>query len=383
MANKNYYEILGVSKTATSDEIKSAYRKLAKQYHPDFHPGDKAAAEKFKEINEANAVLSDEQKRKQYDYELDHPGMSGGNPFGGFGGGGMGGFEDIINSMFGGGSPFGGSSHFGGEQKRNRGADIEQTVYLSFLDAVKGCTKEISYTRNESCAACRGTGARTGTSFKVCTCCGGSGRIKYQQDTIFGRTIQVGVCPDCGGSGRIIMDKCPDCKGKGFIRKETRFTVNIPAGVDKDSSLRKRGFGQAAGNGGESGDLYIYFRIEPHKLLKREDRDLFVTVPISYRTAVLGGRILVPGVEDTIELTVPECTASGTRFCIRGKGVKTVNGTGNLYVTVEIEVPSRLSRAQQRRLNEYESSVSIKSCDNMQKYANNISAVYGKHIDKQ
>ena len=199
MANKNYYEILGVSKTATSDEIKSAYRKLAKQYHPDFHPGDKAAAEKFKEINEANAVLSDDQKRKQYDYELDHPGMSG-NPFGGGGGGfgGMGGFEDIINSMFGGGGGFG--THFGGEPKRNRGADIEQTINLSFLDAIKGCSKEISYTRNEPCSACNGTGAKQGTSFKVCMCCGGSGKIKYQQDTIFGRTIQVGVCPDCGGT---------------------------------------------------------------------------------------------------------------------------------------------------------------------------------------
>lgn len=382
MANKNYYEILGVSKTATSDEIKSAYRKLAKQYHPDFHPGDKAAAEKFKEINEANAVLSDDQKRKQYDYDLDHPGMSG-NPFGGGGGGfgGMGGFEDIINSMFGGGGGFG--THFGGEPKRNRGADIEQTINLSFLDAIKGCSKEISYTRNEPCSACNGTGAKQGTSFKVCMCCGGSGKIKYQQDTIFGRTIQVGVCPDCGGSGRQILEKCAECKGKGFLRKDTRFTVNIPAGVDKDSSLRKRGFGQAAANGGEPGDLYIYFRIEPHKLLKREDRDLFVTVPISYRTAVLGGKILVPGVEDTVELNIPECTASGTKFCIRGKGVKTVNGTGNLYVTVEIDIPSKLSRDQLRRLNDYEDSVFLKSCDNMQKYASNISAVYGKKIDKQ
>lgn len=382
MANKNYYEILGVSKTATSDEIKSAYRKLAKQYHPDFHPGDKAAAEKFKEINEANAVLSDDQKRKQYDYELDHPGMSG-NPFGGGGGGfgGMGGFEDIINSMFGGGGGFG--THFGGEPKRNRGADIEQTINLSFLDAIKGCSKEISYTRNEPCSACNGTGAKQGTSFKVCMCCGGSGKIKYQQDTIFGRTIQVGVCPDCGGSGRQILEKCAECKGKGFLRRDTRFTVNIPAGVDKDSSLRKRGFGQAAANGGEPGDLYIYFRIEPHKLLKREDRDLFVTVPISYRTAVLGGKILVPGVEDTVELNIPECTASGTKFCIRGKGVKTVNGTGNLYVTVEIDIPSKLSRDQLRRLNDYEDSVFLKSCDNMQKYASNVSAVYGKKIDKQ
>lgn len=375
---KNYYDILGIPKTASQDDIKSAYRKLAKQYHPDFHPGDAAAAEKFKEINEANAVLSDEGKRKQYDYELEHPGMggmNGGNPFSG---GGFGGFEDIISSMFGGG--------FGSSQQRqasSRGADIEQTIRLSFLDAVKGCSKEISYFRNESCKSCSGTGAKGGTAFQKCAKCGGTGRIKYQQDTIFGRTIQVGVCPDCSGSGKKILEKCPDCKGKGSIRKETRFTVNIPAGVDKDSSLRKRGYGQAAPNGGEPGDLYLYFQIEPHKLLKREDRDLYVTVPISYRTAVLGGKILVPGIDDTLEFTVPEGTPSGTRFCIRGKGVKTVNGTGNLYVNVEIDIPSKLSREQTKRLNEYEETISLKACDKMQRYAGNLSAIYGKKIDKQ
>ncbi|MDE6597965.1 MAG: molecular chaperone DnaJ [Clostridia bacterium] len=381
MADKNYYDILGISKTASQDEIKSAYRKLAKQYHPDFHPGDKAAAEKFKEINEANAVLSDEQKRKQYDFELEHPGMGGGNPFsGGFSGGGMGGFEDIISSMFGG--SFGGAFG-GGEPKRARGADIEHTVSLSFLDAIKGCSKEISYMRNQPCASCNGTGAKDGTAFKKCGRCGGSGKVKFQQDTIFGRTIQVGACPDCGGTGKEITDKCPDCKGKGYQRRETRFTINIPAGVDKDSSLRKRGYGQAAGNGGESGDLYVYFRIEPHKMLRREDRDLYVTVPISYRTAVQGGKIQVPGIDDTLELAIPECTPSGTRFCMRGKGVRTVNGTGNLYVTVEIEVPSKLSRDQLKKLNDYENSVPLKSCDNMQRYSNNLSAVYGKKVDKQ
>lgn len=375
---KNYYDILGVSKNATQDEIKSAYRKMAKQYHPDFHPNDKAAAEKFKEINEANAVLSDEQKRKQYDFELEHPGMGGGgNPFGGFGGG-MGGFEDILSSMFGG--SFGGST---AQRRPARGADIEQTVSLSFLDAIKGCSKEISYTRNEPCSACNGTGAKGGTAFKKCDRCAGTGRVKFQQDTIFGRTIQVGACPDCGGTGKQILDKCPDCKGKGYQRKETRFTINIPAGVDKDSSLRKRGFGQAAGNGGESGDLYVYFRIEPHKLLKREDRDLYVTVPISYKTAVTGGKISVPGIDETLELSIPECTPSGTRFCMRGKGVRTVNGTGNLYVTVEIDVPQKLARDQIKRLEEYENNVPLKSCEKMQKFANDVSAIYGAKIQKQ
>ena len=372
---KNYYDILGVSKNATPDEIKSAYRKLAKQYHPDFHPGDAAAAEKFKEINEANETLSDENKRKQYDFELEHPGMGGGgNPFGG----GFGGFGGgIISSMFGGG--FGG----GAERATPRGADIQQTISLSFLDAIKGCTKTVSYLRNEPCSSCNGTGAKGGTAFQKCGRCGGSGRVKFQQDTIFGRTIQVGACPDCGGTGKKILDRCPDCKGKGYQRRETRFTVNIPAGVDKDSSLRKRGFGQAAGNGGESGDLYIYFHIEPHKMLRREDKDLYVNVPISYKTAVLGGKIQVPAIDDTVELTIPECTPSGTKFCMRGKGVKTVHGTGNLYVTVEIEVPAKLSKEQSKKLEEYEGSIPLKSCDKMQKFANNLSAVYGRKVDKQ
>ncbi len=381
-SKKNYYEILGVSRNATQEEIKSAYRKLAKQYHPDLHPGDQAVADKFKEVNEANAVLSDEEKRKQYDYELDHPGMGGmggGNPFSGAGFSGFGDLGDIFSSMFGGG--FGGTSS--ARQAPARGANIEQTIRLSFLDAIKGCTKEISYFRNEPCKSCNGTGAKGGTAFQKCSKCGGTGRIKYQQDTIFGRTIQVGVCPDCGGTGKKILEKCPDCKGKGSVRNQTRFTVNIPAGVDSDSSLRKRGYGQAAPNGGEPGDLYLYFQIEPHKLLKRQDKDLYVTVPISYKTAVLGGKIQVPGIDDTQELTIPAGTSSGTRFCIRGKGVRTVNGTGNLYVDVQIDIPEKLTREQMKKLNDFEDSIPLKSCDNMQRYANNLSALYGRTIDKQ
>ncbi|MCM1439044.1 MAG: molecular chaperone DnaJ [Roseburia sp.] len=375
---KNYYDVLGVPKNASQDQIKSAYRKLAKQYHPDFHPGDAAAAEKFKEINEANETLSDEGKRKQYDYELEHPGMSG---FGGMGGsGGMGGFEDIFSSMFGGFGGFGGRQ---GAPQRARGADIEQTIRLSFLDAIKGCTKEISYFRNEPCKSCSGTGAKNGTAFTTCSKCGGSGRVKYQQDTIFGRTIQVGACPDCNGTGKKITERCPDCKGAGYTKKQTSFTVNIPAGVDSDSSLRKRGYGQAAGNGGECGDLYVYFRIEPHKLLVRKDKDLYVTVPISYRTACLGGKIKVPGVDDMIELSVPSGTASGTEFTLRGKGVKTVNGTGSLHVKVEIDIPSRLSREQIKKIDDFEDSVQLKSCQNMQKFASDVSSLYGAKVEKQ
>lgn len=378
---KNYYEVLGVEKTASQDEIKSAYRKLAKKYHPDFNPGDKVAAEKFKEINEANSVLSDEEKRKQYDYELEHPGMGGMGGFSGFGGGGMGGFEDIFSSMFGGFGGFGGSSSRG--NTRTRGADIEQTVRLSFLDAIKGCAKEISYFRNEPCKSCSGTGAKGGTAFTQCGKCGGSGRVKFEQNTIFGRTIQVGVCPDCNGTGKKITEKCPDCKGVGYTRKQTSFTVQIPAGVDNDSSMRKRGYGQASPNGGESGDLYVYFRIEPHKLLVRQDKDLFVTIPISFTTAVVGGKIKVPGIDDMIDLIIPAGTASGTRFQIRGKGVKTVNGTGSLYVTVEIDVPQKLSREQAKKLADYENTVTLKSCSRMSKFADDVSSLYGVKIDKQ
>ena len=379
-SKKNYYDVLGVSKNATQDEIKSAYRKLAKKYHPDFNPGNKEAAEKFKEVNEANEVLSDEQKRKQYDFQLEHPNMGGMGGSGGFSGfaGGFSDLGDIFNSFFGGG--FGSSRQ---QARPARGADIEQTVRLSFLDAIKGCSKEISYFRNEPCRSCNGTGAKGGTEYQKCSRCNGTGTVRYQQDTLFGRTVQVGACPDCGGTGRKITEKCPDCKGKGCKRTETRITVNIPAGVDKSSYIKKRGYGQAAPNGGESGDLYIYFQIEPHKLLRREDKDLYVTVPISYKTAVCGGKILVPGIDDVIEYTVPEGTASGTRFPLRGKGVKTVNGTGNLYVTVEIEVPTRLSREQQKKLAEYEDGVPLKNCEGMSRFANNVSALYGKNIGKQ
>lgn len=378
---KNYYDILGVQRNATPDQIKSAYRKLAKQYHPDFHPDDKTCAEKFKEINEANEVLSDENKRKQYDFELDHPGMGS---MGGAGGmGGMGGFEDIISSMFGGFGGFGGGGGRQSAPTRSRGADIEQTVRLSFLDAIKGCSKEISYYRNEPCKSCSGTGAKRGTAFTNCSKCGGTGRVKFQQDTIFGRTIQVGACPDCNGTGKKITERCPDCKGVGYTRKQTSFTVNIPAGVDSDSSLRKRGYGQASANGGECGDLYVYFRIEPHKLLVRKDKDLFVTVPISYRTACVGGKILVPSVDDMIELTIPAGTASGTQFSLRGKGVKTVNGTGSLFVTVEIDIPSKLSRDQIKKLDEFEDTVTLKSCSDMQKFSGEVSSIYGVNIEKQ
>ena len=373
---KNYYEILGVSKTASEEEIKAAYKKLVKQYHPDLHPNDATAAEKFKEINEANEVLSDKQKRAAYDYELAHPGMGGmggggfsGSGFSGFGGG----FGDIFESIFQG---FGGGG--AGAPQNREGEDIQIEQRLSFMDAAKGCVKEIVYQRNEPCASCHGTGAKGGTAYTSCSQCGGTGQTRVTQNTMFGRTIRVGACPACGGTGKIIKEKCPDCRGKGYLRRETKVTLNIPAGVDTNSYIRKRGFGHAGENGAPAGDLIVVFRVEPHKIFTRKNADLYVELPIPYHTAALGGKVKVPGIDDTFDYDIPEGTQTGTTFTLRGKGLKSQYGTGNLYLRVFVEVPTRLTREQKKKIEESAGSLEIKQFDRAKKYADNVSALYGK-----
>lgn len=373
---KNYYDILGVDKKATPEQIKAAYRKLAMKYHPDRNQGDEAAAEKFKEVNEAHETLSDSQKRAAYDYELEHPGMGG---FGGFGGG-AGGFEDIsdiFSNIFGGG--FGG---FGGGARSTRsevGEDIQREMSLSFMDAAKGCKKTLSYTRNEPCSACHGTGAKNGTEYSTCSRCQGKGVVQQVQNTMFGRTIRQSVCPDCSGSGRVIKEKCPDCKGKGSQRKETTVTLDIPAGVDTNSYMRKKGFGQAAQGGGIPGDLIVVFRVEPHKIFTRERFDLRLDLPISYKIAALGGVVKVPTIDDTLEFTVPEGTQSGQVFTLRGKGIKSArNGTGNLILRVIVEVPSKLSKEQRREIERLDSEIELKQYEKMKRYSDNVEALYGE-----
>ena len=376
MADKNYYEILGVDRKATDAEIKAAYRKLVKQYHPDLHPNDANAAAKFKEVNEAHETLSDPQKRRQYDYELDHPGMRGGA--GGFGGAGFSGFSgfsgfgDIFSEFF---SGFGG----GGSARaaEAQGEDIQREVVLSFLDAAKGCTKEIRYTRNEPCASCKGTGAKNGTAYKTCDKCGGSGQVRYRQDTILGTTIRTAACPECGGTGKKITDACPDCKGKGYTRKETVVTLNIPAGADTNSYIRKKGFGHASARGGAPGDLIVVFRVEPHKIFKRKDKDLYIELPVSFATAALGGKVRVPGIDEPFEYLIPEGTQSGTVFCVRGKGIKTRTGTGNMYITVLAEVPSKLTREQKKALEELSATLDIRQTSKMRAFKDNMQAMYG------
>lgn len=374
---KNYYEILGVSKNATDEEIKAAYKKLVKQYHPDLHPNDKLAAEKFKEINEANEVLSDKQKRAAYDYEQAHPGMGGmgGNGFGGFGGfgnmGGFGGFGDIFDSIFQG---YGGGASV---QRDTRGEDVQITMSLSFMDAAKGCNKEVSYYRNEPCKSCRGTGARNGTAFSVCSKCGGSGQIRYTQDTMFGRTVRVGACPDCGGRGRVVTDKCPDCKGKGYNRKETKVTLAIPAGADTNSYMRKHGYGQASPTGGEAGDLVVVFRVEPHKLFQRKNLDLYLDLPVPFQTAALGGTVRVPDLNNAFDYNIPEGTQSGSTITVRGKGIKTRQGTGNLYLKIFVEVPTHLTKEQKKKIQAAGDCVETRQFDKAWRYSDHLSALYG------
>lgn len=381
MANekKNYYDVLGVPKNASESDIKSAYRKLAKQYHPDLHPGDAVAAEKFKEINEANETLSDSQKRAAYDYELEHPGMGGmGGGFGGFGGGGgfdgFGDIGDIFSSFFGGG--------FGGNARRTQqsavGEDIQKEMTLSFMDAAKGCQKSFTYTRNETCSSCHGTGAKNGTAYQNCARCKGTGVVQTVQNTMFGRTIRQGVCPDCGGTGKIITDKCLDCKGKGVLRSDTTVNLTIPAGVDKESYMRKRGFGNAVQNG-SAGDLIITFRIEPHKIFVRNGFDLHVELPVSFKTATLGGTVKVPTLDDTFEFTVPEGTQTGQIFTLRGKGIRSSRGdTGNLVLKILVEVPTHLTKDQKKAVEEMDGSFDYRQCEKMKKYADGVEALYGE-----
>lgn len=351
--SKNYYEILGVNKSATDDEIKKAYRSLAKKYHPDLNQNSPEAAEKLKEVNEAYEVLSDKTKRSNYDNFGD---PNGAQNFGGAGGsfGGFGGFEDIFSNMFGGG-------FFGGNRNRRSmaqdGADIQVKLNLSFVEASFGAKKNINLTRSEKCEKCNGSGAKPGTSPKTCSRCQGSGVVQQVQNTIFGQTAIQTTCPECQGKGTIITDKCTECSGSGVVRKNRNIELNVPGGVDNGQILTLRGQGEAGINGGDAGDMLVVISVLKHKTLTRDGYNVYTEVPITFTESILGTKIDVGGIDEIISVTIPEFTQTGDKITVKGKGTKKLNqnGYGDLIVTVIVELPKSLDRAQKlliEKLNE-------------------------------
>ncbi|MEG0910785.1 MAG: molecular chaperone DnaJ [Ruthenibacterium sp.] len=368
MAEKrDYYEVLGIAKTASDDEIKSAYRKLAKKYHPDLNPDNKGAEDKFKEVGEAYEVLSDKDKKARYD-QFGHAGVdpnfgAGGGGFGGgFGGGGVD-LGDLFGDLFGGGGGFGG---FGGGQRRSanpnaprRGADIRVSLVLSFMEAVHGCTKTVSVNKQDTCPECGGTGAAKGTSPETCSSCRGSGFVTVQQRTPFGVMQSSQPCSHCGGKGKIIKTPCNKCHGSGKITAAKRVEVKVPAGIDDDQSMRLSGLGDTGSNGGPAGDLIVIVTVRPDTMFERDGYDVHVTVPLTYSQAVVGAQVVVPTIDGKVEYTVPEGTQSGTTFRLRSKGIQYVNGRsrGDQYVHVTVEIPKKLTKAQREALKNFEDTL--------------------------
>ena len=361
MAQKrDYYEVLGVSKTATDEELKKAYRKLAKQYHPDANPDNKEEAErKFKEVNEAYEVLSDAQKRRMYDqFGHDGPaGFGGGNPGGGYysyTGSGFSGFEDfdlgdIFSSIFGGGSSR--------NSRRNngpiKGADLKYSMDITFEEAFLGVEKEINIYRDETCKTCSGSGAKPGTSPETCKACHGTGTVRTVQNTILGQMQTTKTCNNCHGTGKVIKEVCDACKGKGTVKKQAKIKVKIPAGIDNDQSIVLRGEGEPGVRGGAKGDLYIVVRIKKHSIYTRKGSNVYCNVPITFTQATLGAELEIPMVNGTKEkYKIPEGTQTGTVFTIKGKGFKNINSStnGDFIFTVNVQVPKKLSKEQRELL---------------------------------
>ena len=355
---RDYYEVLGVSKGASEDEIKKAYKKLARKYHPDMNPGDKEAEEKFKEVNEANEVLSDPEKKARYDqfgFAGVDPSYGAGGPggAGGFGGGfDFGDLGDIFGSFFGGG--------FGGGQRRNpnapqRGESIRASVSVTFKEAAFGCEKDVTVERSEQCSTCKGSGCQPGTTPEICPDCRGSGQVQVQQRTPMGVFATSRPCQRCRGTGRIIHQPCTDCGGQGRTRKRKTIQVNIPAGIDHGQTISLRGQGNAGKNGGSAGDLLITVMVQPDETFRREGVDVFTEEPITFAQAVLGATLEIPTIDGKVKYDLPEGTQTGTVFRLRGKGVPVLNGRGrgDQYVTVTVETPRNLTKEQKEALKKF------------------------------
>lgn len=358
---KSYYEILGVPKTATEEELKSAFRKLARQYHPDLHPGDEAAANKFKEVNEAYETLNDPQKRAEYDAAQ----AGGGSQFGAGGQGaggarGQGGansfFDEFVNM-------FGNEHHQGAH---GGAGDISLNVTLSFEEAAYGTQKEITVNRFEPCAACRGTGAKNGTQFVKCTNCGGSGKVRYAQETPFGRVVSMKPCNVCGGSGRIIKEPCTSCGGRGSLRKNSNLRITFPPGVEHNQIMTIPGEGERTRSGTKAGNLILNITVLPHKLFRRKGLDLLVDIPVAFTQALMGDKVLVPTLKgNKIAFSLPEGAQSGMTFKLKEQGLENPKKQlkGDLLVTIDIELPKNLSKEQRQKIKELHESLKPEQYD--------------------
>ncbi len=359
---RDYYEVLGVAKNAGDGEIKKAYRVLAKKYHPDMNPGDKDAEKKFKEASEAYAILSDPEKRRQYD-QFGHAAFEGG-------GGGAGGFDfsgmdfgDIFGDIFG--------DFFGGGARRSsngpmKGANVRASVRISFEEAVFGCEKELELVLKDDCPKCHGSGAKPGTSPETCTKCGGKGKVMFTQQSLFGMVQNVQTCPDCHGTGKMVRDKCPDCHGNGYISSRKKISVSIPAGIDSGQSVRIREKGEPGVNGGPRGDLLVEVLITAHPIFQRQDMNIYSTAPISFAQAALGGEIRINTIDGDVLYNVKAGTQTDTRIRLRGKGVPSLRNKsvrGDQYVTLVVQVPKELNADAKEALRRYDelSGNSLKS----------------------
>lgn len=359
MANKrDYYEVLGIQKGASADEIKKAYRSLAKKYHPDMNPGNAEAEQRFKEINEAYGILSDADKKAKYD-AYGHAAFEAGG--GGYSQGGGFDFSDIFSGF---GDIFGGG--FGSSRSSSRrangpvnGADISAHIVISFEEAAFGCKKEISFNRIENCPDCGGSGAQKGTSADKCSACSGTGRVVTQQRTMFGIMQSESACPNCNGTGKIIKNPCKNCNGKGMIRIKRTEKIEIPAGIDDRMSVTVRGLGNEGKNGGRAGDLIVQVSVRPHAIFERDGKDLYCDVSLSFAEAALGATIKIPTLDGEIDYNIPEGTQTDTIFTIKGKGVADVYGRsskGNLYVKAVVETPRNLTEEQKELLRTFAGS---------------------------
>ncbi len=360
-SKRDYYEVLGVDKNADDSAIKSAYRKLAKKYHPDMNPGDKNAEAKFKEASEAYAVLSDPDKRRQYD-QYGHAAFEQGGP------GGFGGFDfnsmdftdifgDIFGDLFGGG----GRSRSGGRSYNGpmKGQNLHASVRITFEEAISGCEKEIEPLQKDECKTCHGTGAKPGSGPVTCSKCGGKGQVVFTSQSLFGTVRNVQTCPDCGGSGKIVKDKCPDCHGQGYISSRKKLSVSIPAGIDSGQAVRLREKGEPGINGGARGDLLVEVVVAGHPIFQRKDMDIYSTAPVSFAVAALGGDILIDTVDGKVAYTVKPGTQTDTRIRLKGKGVpslRSANVRGDHYVTLVIQTPVKLTNDAKKLLKDFDAA---------------------------